>query len=434
MKKLYIFLLFIGFTLPTFAFTVVLDAGHGGNDAGAVGSFSKEKNINLRYTLLVGDMIKKNIPDAKVIYTRDKDVFVNLNERARIANKNKADLFISIHTNSSKNSSANGMETFTLGVSKSKENMEVAMLENSVIKYEEDYETKYEGFDPNSVDSYIMFEFMKDQYTDRSITCADLIQKGMIKASKRNDRGVRQAGFLVLRATTMPSVLVELGFISNKEEEKFLNNNDNQVKMATAIFNAIKEYKHELDKKSGNSVNEDLGRVDDREGIIRNEELKKEVTEPVEVAKNENKLGVRNFAESESNGQFIETLPNDSKIAVGNEELGVKEENKENKGEIKNEKGEIIPNSTEYEFFIQYLVSKNNYKEDNAVFKGHTPTKILNENKLYKYLIGPFDVNTVFTKRNEITKDFPDAFIVAYKEGKKVSTPEAIQEAKDKLK
>ena len=399
MKKFYIFLLFIGFTLPTFAFTVVLDAGHGGNDAGAVGSFSKEKNINLRYTLLVGDMIKKNIPDAKVIYTRDKDVFVNLNERARIANKNKADLFISIHTNSSKNSSANGMETFTLGVSKSKENMEVAMLENSVIKYEEDYETKYEGFDPNSVDSYIMFEFMKDQYTDRSITCADLIQKGIIKASKRNDRGVRQAGFLVLRATTMPSVLVELGFISNKEEEKFLNNNDNQVKMATAIFNAIKEYKHELDKKSGNSNSEELE--------VRNEELKKEVTEPVEVAKNENELGVRS------------------------EELGVKEENK---GELTKEKGEIIPNSTEYEFFIQYLVSKNNYKEDNAVFKGHTPTKILNENKLYKYLIGPFDVNAVFTKRNEITKDFPDAFIVAYKEGKKVSTPEAIQEAKDKLK
>ena len=397
MKKLYIFLLFIGFTLPTFAFTVVLDAGHGGNDAGAVGSFSKEKNINLRYTLLVGDMIKKNIPDAKVIYTRDKDVFVNLNERARIANKNKADLFISIHTNSSKNSSANGMETFTLGVSKSKENMEVAMLENSVIKYEEDYETKYEGFDPNSVDSYIMFEFMKDQYTDRSITCADLIQKGMIKASKRNDRGVRQAGFLVLRATTMPSVLVELGFISNKEEEKFLNNNDNQVKMATAIFNAIKEYKHELDKKSGNSVNEELE--------VRNEELKNDV-------KVEDKVEIK-------------TEKTDN-INIENKDIKAKEKTTPNSALL-------TPNS-EYEFFIQYLVSKNNYKEDNAVFKGHTPTKILNENKLYKYLIGPFDVNAVFTKRNEITKDFPDAFIVAYKEGKKVSTPEAIQEAKDKLK
>ena len=387
MKKIYTILLFLGFLLPTYAFTIVLDAGHGGHDAGAVGSFSKEKNINLRYTLLVGDMIKKNIPDAKVIYTRDKDVFVDLNERARIANRNKADLFVSIHTNSSKNTSANGMETFTLGVSRSKENMEVAMLENSVIKLEEDYETKYEGFDPNSVDSYIMFEFMKDQYTDRSITCADFIQTKMIQTSKRNDRGVRQAGFLVLRATAMPSVLVELGFISNKDEEKYLNNNENQVKLATAIFNGIKEYKHELDKKSGGA---------------KSEELKAEVTKPAEEAKTENKLGVRS------------------------EELGVKEDNKENKGEI-------TPNS-DYEFYIQYLVSKNNYKADNAVFKGHTPTKVLNENNLYKYLIGPFDVNTVFTKRNEITKNFPDAFIVAYKEGKKVSTPEAIQEAKDKLK
>ena len=395
MKKIYTILLFLGFLLPTFAFTVVLDAGHGGHDAGAVGSFSKEKNINLRYTLLVGDMIKKNIPDAKVIYTRDKDVFVDLNERARIANRNKADLFVSIHTNSSKNAKANGMETFTLGVSKSKENMEVAMLENSVIKLEEDYETKYEGFDPNSVDSYIMFEFMKDQYTDRSITCADFIQTKMIQTSKRNDRGVRQAGFLVLRATAMPSILIELGFISNKDEEKYLNNNDNQVKLATAIFNGIKEYKHELDKKSGNSDSEELG--------VRSEELKNEVTKPAEEVKTENELGVRS------------------------EELGVKEENKEIKKDT-------IPNSTEIEFFIQYLVSKNNYKADNAVFKGHAPTKVLNENNLYKYLIGPFDVNAVFTKRNEITKDFPDAFIVAYKEGKKVSTPEAIQEAKDKLK
>jgi N-acetylmuramoyl-L-alanine amidase len=390
MKKIYTILLFLGFLLPIYAFTVVLDAGHGGHDAGAVGSFSKEKNINLRYTLLVGDMIKKNLPDAKVIYTRDKDVFVDLNERARIANRNKADLFVSIHTNSSKNAKANGMETFTLGVSKSKENMEVAMLENSVIKLEEDYETKYEGFDPNSVDSYIMFEFMKDQYTDRSITCADFIQTKMINTSKRNDRGVRQAGFLVLRATAMPSVLVELGFISNKDEEKYLNNNENQVKLATAIFNGIKEYKHELDKKSGNSNSEEL-----------KNEVKVEDKVEIKTEKTEN-------------------------INVENKDIKAKEE--------------ITPNSTlltpnsEYEFFIQYLVSKNNYKADNAVFKGHAPTKVLNENNLYKYLIGPFDVNTVFTKRNEITKNFPDAFIVAYKEGKKVSTPEAIQEAKDKLK
>lgn len=396
MKKLYTILLFLGFIFNAFAFTVVLDAGHGGHDAGAVGSFSKEKNINLRFTLLVGDMIKKNIPDAKVIYTRDKDIFVDLNERARIANRNKADLFVSIHTNSSKNTSANGMETFTLGVARSKENMEVAMLENSVIKHEEDYLTKYEGFDPNSVDSYIMFEFMKDQYTDRSITCADFIQTKMIQTSKRNDRGVRQAGFLVLRATAMPSVLVELGFISNKDEEKYLNNNDNQVKLATAIFNGIKEYKHELDKKSGISNREELG--------VRSEELKAEVTVEDKVEKlpaTQMISGVAQQNSSKLDSAFTSTE---------------------------------IPNSTEIEFFIQYLVSKNNYSADNAVFKGHAPTKVINENNLYKYLVGPFDVNTVFNKRNEITKDFPDAFIVAYKEGKKVSTPEAIQEAKDKLK
>lgn len=396
MKKLYTILLFLGFIFNAFAFTVVLDAGHGGHDAGAVGSFSKEKNINLRFTLLVGDMIKKNIPDAKVIYTRDKDIFVDLNERARIANRNKADLFVSIHTNSSKNTSANGMETFTLGVARSKENMEVAMLENSVIKHEEDYLTKYEGFDPNSVDSYIMFEFMKDQYTDRSITCADFIQTKMIQTSKRNDRGVRQAGFLVLRATAMPSVLVELGFISNKDEEKYLNNNDNQVKLATAIFNGIKEYKHELDKKSGKSNSEELG--------VRSEELKAEVT-------------VEDKVEKLSATQMISGVAQQNSSKLDSAFTSTE-----------------IPNSTEIEFFIQYLVSKNNYSADNAVFKGHAPTKVINENNLYKYLVGPFDVNTVFNKRNEITKDFPDAFIVAYKEGKKVSTPEAIQEAKDKLK
>ena len=258
--------------LTAHAFTVVLDAGHGGNDAGAVGAFSKEKNINLKYTLELGDLIKKNHPDVKVIYTRNKDVFVNLNERARIANRAKADLFISIHTNASKNKSANGMETFTLGVSRSKENMEVAMLENSVILLEDDYEKKYEGFDPNSTDSYIMFEFMKDQYMDRSISCADLIQQNMINASKRNNRGVRQAGFLVLRATTMPSILIELGFISNKEEEKFLNNSDNQTKICKAIYQAFADYKHNIDRRNG-KASEDKGEwIKDKGEIKKNDQ------------------------------------------------------------------------------------------------------------------------------------------------------------------
>ena len=367
MTRKFLFLLTLLITLPlaTYAFTVVLDAGHGGQDAGAVGSFSKEKNINLRYTLALGDLIQKNHPDVKVIYTRNKDVFVNLNERARIANKAKADLFISIHTNASKNKSANGMETFTLGVSRSKENMEVAMLENSVILLEDDYEKKYEGFDPNSTDSYIMFEFMKDQYMDRSVTCADLIQTNMIKASKRNDRGVRQAGFLVLRATSMPSVLIELGFISNKEEEKFLNDSDNQAKVCKAIYQAFANYKHDIDKRNG--------KAEEVEG------QKAEANEP-------------STSEASTNSATKTESPNH----------------------------QITESPTEY--YWQVLVSKNNYALNNPIFKGVNIGNVIHENNVYKYLVGPEDSNEAINSYKEyIKKHFPDAFIVVYQNGQRIA-------------
>ncbi len=374
MTRKFLFLLTLLITLPltTYAFTVVLDAGHGGQDAGAVGSFSKEKNINLRYTLALGDLIQKNHPDVKVIYTRNKDVFVNLNERARIANKAKADLFISIHTNASKNKSANGMETFTLGVSRSKENMEVAMLENSVILLEDDYEKKYEGFDPNSTDSYIMFEFMKDQYMDRSVTCADLIQTNMIKASKRNDRGVRQAGFLVLRATSMPSVLIELGFISNKEEEKYLNDSDNQAKVCKAIYQAFANYKHDIDKRNGK-------------------------TEEVEGQK------------SKVEGQRAEANePSTSEAST----------NSATKTESPNH--QITESPTEY--YWQVLVSKNNYALNNPIFKGVNIGNVIHENNVYKYLVGPEDSNEAINSYKEyIKKHFPDAFIVVYQNGQRIA-------------
>lgn len=366
MTRKFLFLLTLLITLPlaTYAFTVVLDAGHGGQDAGAVGSFSKEKNINLRYTLALGDLIQKNHPDVKVIYTRNKDVFVNLNERARIANKAKADLFISIHTNASKNKSANGMETFTLGVSRSKENMEVAMLENSVILLEDDYEKKYEGFDPNSTDSYIMFEFMKDQYMDRSVTCADLIQTNMIKASKRNDRGVRQAGFLVLRATSMPSVLIELGFISNKEEEKYLNDSDNQAKVCKAIYQAFANYKHDIDKRNGKA---------------EVESQRAEANEP-------------STSEASTNSATKTESPNH----------------------------QITESPTEY--YWQVLVSKNNYALNNPIFKGVNIGNVIHENNVYKYLVGPEDSNEAINSYKEyIKKHFPDAFIVVYQNGQRIA-------------
>ena len=382
--------------LTAHAFTVVLDAGHGGNDAGAVGAFSKEKNINLKYTLELGDLIKKNHPDVKVIYTRNKDVFVNLNERARIANRAKADLFISIHTNASKNKSANGMETFTLGVSRSKENMEVAMLENSVILLEDDYEKKYEGFDPNSTDSYIMFEFMKDQYMDRSISCADLIQQNMINASKRNNRGVRQAGFLVLRATTMPSILIELGFISNKEEEKFLNNSDNQTKICKAIYQAFTDYKHNIDRRNG-KAEDDKGELIKEKGEIKNNE--QQATSDTSEASNDKQQATNDKSEA-NKGQKSEVDESTKQL---------------------NDSTTKQPNDSTIEYYWQILVSKNNYNLTNKVFHGLIIGNVKHENNVYKYLVGPASSKEEIEKqRNNIKQYFPDAFIVTYQDGKRV--------------
>ena len=398
--------------LTAHAFTVVLDAGHGGNDAGAVGAFSKEKNINLKYTLELGDLIKKNHPDVKVIYTRNKDVFVNLNERARIANRAKADLFISIHTNASKNKSANGMETFTLGVSRSKENMEVAMLENSVILLEDDYEKKYEGFDPNSTDSYIMFEFMKDQYMDRSISCADLIQQNMINASKRNNRGVRQAGFLVLRATTMPSILIELGFISNKEEEKFLNNSDNQTKICKAIYQAFTDYKHDIDKRNG-KAEDDANIVEGQKSKVESQSKpsaeNKTVPELVDVLLTDREKGP-SFGDAETNK--IES----QKSKVESQKSEVDESTKQ-----LNDSTTQQPNDSTIEYYWQILVSKNNYNLTNKVFHGLTIGNVKHENNVYKYLVGPASSKEEIEKqRNNIKQYFPDAFIVTYQDGKRV--------------
>ena len=208
-------------------FVVVIDAGHGGHDPGAIGKISKEKNINLNVALKVGNLIKRNCDDVKVIYTRSKDVFIPLDRRAEIANNAKADLFISIHTNAlANNRTAKGASTWILGLAKSDANLEVAKRENSVILYESDYKTRYAGFNPNSAESYIIFEFMQDKYMEQSVHLASLMQKQFRQTCRRADRGVHQAGFLVLKASAMPSILIELGFISTPEEERYLNSEE----------------------------------------------------------------------------------------------------------------------------------------------------------------------------------------------------------------
>lgn len=249
MKRLLICTLLLANILTAMSaskFTLVIDPGHGGKDAGALGFNSKEKDINLAVALAFGRMIEQNFPNVNVIYTRKTDIFVELDERARIANKQKADLFISIHTNSTaagrKGTTVRGTETYTLGTYRLKENMEVAKRENSVIILESNYQEKYEGFNPNSSESYIIFELMQNSHMTKSIDFAGLVQKQFASHAGRVNKGVYQAGFLVLRNTAMPSVLIELGYINNRNEEQFLNSADGRAKMSQAIYNAFKSY------------------------------------------------------------------------------------------------------------------------------------------------------------------------------------------------
>jgi N-acetylmuramoyl-L-alanine amidase len=231
---------------------VVIDAGHGGHDGGCHGSFSNEKDVALAIALKLGEYIESNFPDVEVIYTRKTDVFVPLFERAQIANKANADLFICIHVNSGQ-PSAYGTETYVMGLHKTESNLKVAQRENSVILYEDDYKNKYENFDPNSPESYIALTLMQNAYLAQSIDFANKIQTQFRERVGRKDRGVRQAGFLVLHQTAMPSVLIETGFLTNKDEEKFLNSKIGQDYMASAIYRAFKEYKYGIESKMNNT-------------------------------------------------------------------------------------------------------------------------------------------------------------------------------------
>ena len=247
-KNLIFFLLLL-MAVPTMAqksgkkpFTVVIDAGHGGVDPGALGKKSQEKNINFKVSNRLGQLIKEAYPEVKIIYTRTTDVKIPLARRADIANKANANLFISIHSNASKNKSANGCQTFTLGSGSDAEAKAAAMYENEVILSEENFEETYKGFDPRSSESYIIFELMRSHDMEQSVKLAEMVQRGMVKNSALNDRGVSSAGFLVLHRTVMPSILVELGFISNSKDESVIASKEGQEKLAKGIFNGFAEY------------------------------------------------------------------------------------------------------------------------------------------------------------------------------------------------
>ena len=230
--------------------TIVIDAGHGGKDSGALGKVTTEKALNLAVALKFGAYIEENLPDVNVIYTRKTDKFVELSERAAIANRNNADVFISIHCNSTGTpNSAYGAETFVMGESKNEKNLEVAKKENAAILLEDNTDA-YDNFDPNSTEAYILFSLTQSIYQSQSLNLADKVQKQFTNKLGRHDRGVQQAGFLVLWKTSMPSILVELGFINNTKEEQFLNSEKGQTQMALALYRAFAEYKSEFEAEN----------------------------------------------------------------------------------------------------------------------------------------------------------------------------------------
>jgi N-acetylmuramoyl-L-alanine amidase len=353
-------------------FVVVIDAGHGGKDPGAIGSFSREKNLNLDIALKLGKLITDHT-DAKVIYTRKSDVFVELNERAEIANRAKANLFISIHTNALKSKSYSGTETYSLGLARSEENLEVAKRENAVILLEDDYSTRYEGFDPNSTESYIIFEMLQGQYMEQSINLASYVQRNFATQCKRINRGVKQAGFLVLRNTSMPSILIEIGYISNRAEERYLNTESGKRAISTSIYNAFAEYKEDYDKKQNGKITQQA------EIIAVDNEDTEAVEDPIETV--------------ETTEQTETTNVNKSSSSASNKNKKI--------------------------YKIQIIASVKPLKKNSSEFKGLKNVELFKDKKWYKYTYGTSsDLNEIKRlKKKMVDKKFKNAFIISFKNG-----------------
>jgi len=290
---------------------VVIDPGHGGSDPGTIGSRTQEKNIALSIALKVGDLIKDNFNDIDLTFTRKDDRFVPLDERTKIANSIKADIFISIHCNANPSKNPYGAETYVLGLHKSEDNLDVAMRENAVIAYEDDYSSKYEGYDPKSTESFIIFNLMQNAYLDQSLKLANNVQNEIKIQARRFDRGVKQAGFLVLWKTSMPSILIEVGFLSNIREEAFLASKEGQDQIASSIFKAFSDYKRLIDNHSSFT------------SIVKSEEVKEDTVKPDDkkVIVNDNKADIVFKIQVKSSKKRIPITPKNFKNYKGVDEI-----------------------------------------------------------------------------------------------------------------
>lgn len=361
-------------------FKVVIDPGHGGKDPGAIGKRTREKHVNLAIALKLGDKIKQRHDDVKVIYTRSNDKSVGLQDRADIANKAKADLFISIHTNAIKATSVKGTETYTLGLRRSDENLEVVRRENSVIMLEDDYKVKYQGFDPNSAESYIMFELIQDKHMDQSIRMASLIQKHFKGHSGRINRGVRQDAFLVLRNTSMPSVLIEVGFISNAEEERYLMSESGQESLAGAIYKAFVDFKSEFDKRNGTyAISEKSGR-DSNANVMPEVAIATEVSTPAKAV-----------------------------------ERNVRENNNVQPRVASSTKGKVV-------YKVQIMTHPKKLNANSSFFKGLKGVGYYIEKGQYKYTVGSSGSRSEMEAlRRKIAPKFKDAFVIKTVDNKRIN-------------
>lgn len=362
---------------------VVIDPGHGGKDAGASVGTTQEKDIVLDIALKLGNNIKSNYPSIKVVYTRTKDVFIPLHKRAEIANKNNADLFISIHANAVDAKSVQGTETFVLGLHRNNDNLEVAKKENAVILLEDDYNTTYEGFDPNLPESYIMFETMQEEYQEQSVLLASNIQNQFRQHAQRVDRSVKMAGFLVLRRTTMPSVLIETGFLSHSNERSYLLSKTGQTKLASAIYQAFSLYKTEIEEKSKfHLVTEDIAPAPPKEQDIAPQALPKPVINKAVVAKKQN--------------TSIKNTP------------------------------VVLPTKDRLYFSVQIIALKRILETTPENFNGEKNIFRVDASNISRYFSGTFDsFEKANAEKKRISKKYKNAFVVAFENEKLISAKKA---------
>lgn len=393
-------------------FTVVIDPGHGGKDVGAVGAISNEKSINLNIALALGNLIERNLSDVKVIYTRKTDVFISLKGRAEIANRAKADLFISVHTNSvpPTKTPPQGFQVYTLGMHRAKDNLDVAKRENSVISMEKGYQQTYQGFDPNSSESYIMFEFIQNANMERSVELARMIQNAVCSSAGRIDKGVHQAGFLVLRESYMPSCLIELGFITAADEEEYLNSPEGIDAMAKGIYNAFVQYKNKYDTR----IVVPYRPVENKKIVIDRVIPTAPVDKPRTVVPTERRQTV---SQTEKPRRMSKVEEAKKRISAAIKDL------------LPTCDDRATAQKSVPVFKIQVMASNKQLHAGSPLFRGRTDISCTQEGNYYKYTVGAStNYNEIARMRNNLLKDFPQSFIIAYKDGARMDVNQAISE------